>query len=95
MDREKLLQLGRLNAVQIAVLSVATSAFAALAVLFSLRRFIYRRPGTPDEDRRDDHAPEGHARDHFSEDMLVPGLTHTGPEILAEDGKIGRSAEGV
>jgi len=32
---------------------------------------------------------------HFSEDLLVPGHTFTGPEILQQDERHGRSDEGV
>ena len=32
---------------------------------------------------------------HFSEDLIVPGLTKTGPEILQDDDQDGRSPEGV
>ena len=32
---------------------------------------------------------------HFSEDLLIPGLTHTGAEIEAGDEEEGRHPEGV
>jgi hypothetical protein len=32
---------------------------------------------------------------HFSEDLLVTGLTHTGLEIVRQDNEEGRSSEGV
>ena len=32
---------------------------------------------------------------HFSEDVLVPGRTFTGPEVLQQDERQGRSDEGV
>ncbi|HEX8919618.1 MAG TPA: hypothetical protein VF898_14030 [Chloroflexota bacterium] len=32
---------------------------------------------------------------HFTEDLLVPGRTFTGPEILRQDERQGRSDEGV
>jgi hypothetical protein len=98
MSREKLIGLGRLNAYQIAGLSVVTSTVAALAVLFSVRRwFLHRADGVDEtvlvEARR--AADKRHAPDHFSENFLVQGITHTGTEILQEDGRKGHSSEGV
>jgi hypothetical protein len=97
MSREKLIGLGRLNAYQIAGLSVVTSTVAALAVLFSVRRFLHRSGGVEEPALAEAHqaADKPHVQDHFSENLLVRDITHTGAEILAEDGRKGRSSEGV
>jgi hypothetical protein len=93
----------RLSGLQIAVLAFLASAGVAVAVYFGLRRG--RIPGrfssgrttrhtdVPGESGRPSHAAD--TPHHFSEDLIVPGFTHTGDEIAEQDAEQGRSSEGV
>jgi hypothetical protein len=42
-----------------------------------------------------DPAQSSDVPSHFSEDLIIPGLTHTGQEILEQDLQQGRSPDGV
>jgi len=86
--------------------AVLTSSATALVVLYFLRlrrrgrdttRSGGGRPavgGAPVQPAVSTAAPAD-APSHFSEDLLVPGLTSTGPEIVRQDIEDGRSPEGV
>ncbi|HLJ67420.1 MAG TPA: hypothetical protein VKX16_08675 [Chloroflexota bacterium] len=90
-------KLGTLNAYQVAGLAVLTSTVAAIAVLIALRRFIAPAPAEPGS--RGKVSLSGRGRSgvphHFSEELIVPGFTETGAQVLAEDESSGRSPEGV
>jgi hypothetical protein len=101
MDKEKVDRLSDLSALQIALLAMAASTVAAVATLLGLRRLgIVRR-------RSNAHEVGVPAQpavpvttgasfpNHFSEDIVVPGLTHTGADVQAQDERDGRSPEGV
>ncbi len=101
MDSEKVDRLSALSALQIAVLAVAGSTLAAVATLIGLRRLglVGNRPrDTPDEAQPQAAVGQRDAPGiprHFSEDLVIPGVTHTGVEIREQDAREGRSAEGV
>jgi hypothetical protein len=100
MNRE---QLAELNAIQIAALTVLASTVAAVGVFM-----VVRRRGRRDEQRTEEGrlsqipiqpavntvAP-AEIPQHFSEDLVVPGFTETGAEIVKQDREEGRSPEGV
>jgi len=102
-------RLGEMNSLQIAGLTVLTSAAAALGVLFALRKtgFLQRPADSEREDERqpgkgdpaaqpavDTSAPVSAPR-HFSEDVVLPGKTETGEDVVREDDEEGRSSAGV
>jgi hypothetical protein len=100
MNRE---QLAELNAFQIAGLSLLASTLVAAGVFF-LFRGRGRGAQPADENGRVGEIPiqpavntaaPVHAPHHFSEDLLIPGLTETGAEIASQDREEGRSPEGV
>lgn len=112
MNQPTLDRLGRLNGFQIAALAFLTSATAAVAVLLTLRRFLFARAPeqsddpdsgpdaaqAPSYDMQQPETPEAMATvvpHHFSENLVVPGLTKTGLEILQDDDRNGKSPEGV
>lgn len=108
MRANKLDRLARLNAYQLAGVAVATSTGVALAVLLALRRFLFTpaasaradEPETPVSARHSDGAPYAPqwveaVPHHFTEELVVPGLTQTGEQVLREDMRNGRSREGV
>ena len=99
MDREKTDRLGELNGYQIAALAILASTLAALGVLYALRRIgILGAPPVPPEFATQPAVPHGQEErtpDHFTEELLVPGITHTGEEIAEQDRENGRSPEGV
>lgn len=101
MDGEKVDRLAGLKAWQIAGIAMAGSTVAAIATLYGLQRLGLVRGWSRTIARRSERVEaqpaEGDATAprHFSEDAVIPGLTHTGAEILAEDERHGRSAEGV
>jgi len=96
MKQEKLAVLGRLNAYQIAGLSIVMSTAAALGVLFTIRRWFSGRIGPRAQETASGVGGAGRATpEHFSEDLLLPGITHTGDQIRHEDSRAGRSPEGV
>ena len=92
-----------LSGLQLAGLALLTSTVVAVAIYFGLRR----KPVliSPSLDQSTQHTeesalPERPSRatgtpNHFSEDLIVPGLTQTGDEIAEQDAKQGRSTEGV
>lgn len=88
-----------LNAYQIAGLALATSTFVAVAVLVVLRRTILSRPTTDDsagtgaaQPAVDTEIPSQTPR-HFSEDLIIPGFTETGSDILKDQDE-GRPSAG-
>jgi hypothetical protein len=99
MEREKVDRLAELNGFQLAGLAVVASTVAALSVLYVLRKigmvgspplppWAASQPAVPHEHQ--DGTPE-----HFSETLLVPGITFTGEEVAEQDSTEGRSPEGV
>jgi hypothetical protein len=99
MQREETDRLGDLNAYQIAGLALVASTLAALGVVFLLRRSgILGSPALPpnfDKQPAVPHSPETGTPHHFSEELLVPGITYTGEEVAQQDAEVGRSPEGV
>lgn len=95
MDRKHIATLARLKPYQIAGLAILTSTAASVGVLVALRRYVFPKVSPPpDSPEADLNASKG-VSPHFSEELTVPGFTHTGEEILEEDNRHGRSAEGV
>jgi hypothetical protein len=85
------------------IAAIIASSLTALTVIFLLR---WRRQ--TQADKRDELQAEqvptqpavntsapARMPDHFTENLLVPGFTHTGPEIARQDDLEGRSPEGV
>ncbi|MDQ2745517.1 MAG: hypothetical protein M3Z66_24935 [Chloroflexota bacterium] len=101
MNQDSIDKLSELNKYQIAGLAVLGSTLAALSVVFTLRRFgLVRRRAAPDAVDAPGQTPTGAAMSseipqHFSEDLLVPGITYTGAEVQQQDDHDGRSPEGV
>lgn len=100
MDREQVDRLSGVSALQIAAIAIGGSTVAAVATLLGLKRIgLLRRsvdgvtvaPPRPPQAK----ASESSAPPHFSEDAVLPGLTYTGADILAQDERDGRSPEGV
>jgi hypothetical protein len=86
-----------------AVAAIIASSLTALTVIFLLR---WRRQ--TQAEKRDELQVEqvpiqpavntsapAQVPNHFTENVLVPGITHTGPEIAQQDDSEGRSPEGV
>jgi hypothetical protein len=100
MNEEKTDRLARLNAYQIAALALVSSSVVAVAVLLLFRRSKLSQPAVapeaeiPIQPAISTSAPVD-IPTHFSEDLLIPGLTHTGAEIAEQDREEGRSTEGV
>ena len=92
-------RLGDLKGYQIAGLALLASTLAALGVVFVLRRSgILSGPPLPPEMATQPavpHSTDEGTPNHFTEELLVPGLTYTGEEIAEQDREIGRSPEGV
>lgn len=101
MNQDSIDKLSDLNKYQIAGLALLGSTLAALSVIFTLRRFgLVSRRVTPEAVDGPGQTPDGAAMsseipNHFSEDLLVPGLTYTGAEVQQQDDHDGRSPEGV
>lgn len=109
MDAQNRIRLARLNSLQIAGLAVLTSTLAALSVLFAVRLAMGRhRPVTadvatamPESTAPDTVQPavdsemEARLPHHFTEDLIIPGFTETGQDVLRDDETAGRSPEGV
>jgi hypothetical protein len=97
MDQHSAGTLGRLNSYQVAGLAVLTSAIAAGAVLIIMRRFVFQTPDGSETSRQEAERTMSGAEipTHFSEDLIIPGKTATGPEIEDQDATEGRSPEGV
>jgi hypothetical protein len=86
---------------RIILLGIVVSASASLAILLLLRR-LGLLPGRSNDPTAQlpaqpavNTAAPAQKPDHFTEDLLVPGLTHTGTEIAQQDIEDGRSPEGV
>jgi hypothetical protein len=101
MDSEKVDRLSALSALQIAVLAIAGSTVAAIATLIGLRRLglAGNRPNGDSNtmqpqpavgDRMSAEVPR-----HFSEDVVIPGMTFTGVDTRERDEQASRSPEGV
>ncbi len=101
MNQDSIDKLSELNKYQIAGLAVLGSTLAALSVVFTLRRFgLIGRHVAPEAVDGPGQTPAGAIMSseiphHFSEDLLVPGLTYTGAEVQQQDDHDGRSPEGV
>lgn len=98
MESEKVDRLGQLKGYQIAGLALVASTVAALAVVWTLRRLGILGPRQAGGDERQPavpHGSHGETPRHFSEELLVPGMTFTGEQVAAQDHEIGRSPEGV
>jgi hypothetical protein len=91
------------RAALLGAIAIGSSVLTALGVVFIVRSRqsrtrngirglqVERIPIQPAVDT----AVPSQAPDHFSEDLLVPGRTYTGPEIVQQDIEEGRSPEGV
>jgi hypothetical protein len=101
MDKEKVDRLSGLSAVEIALLAMVGSTIAAVATSLGLRRLGITRgkPGTSQVETPPQPAVPVITKTtvpaHFSEDVVVPGLTYTGADVRAQDERDGRSPEGV
>ncbi len=101
MNQDGIDKLSDLNKYQIAGLALLGSTLAALSVIFTLRRFgLVSRRVAPEAMDAPGQTPDGAVMSseiphHFSEDLLVPGLTYTGAEVQQQDDHDGRSPEGV
>jgi hypothetical protein len=101
MDKEKVDRISGLGAVQIALLAIVGSTVAAVATLMGLRRLgiVRGNSGTSQAETPPQPAVPIITRTtvpaHFSEDVVVPGLTFTGADVRAQDERDGRSPEGV
>jgi hypothetical protein len=99
MDQEKVETRTELNGYQLAGLAVVASTVAALAVLYIVRLLgivgPQAMPDGGDTQPAVPHAPGDGASTHFSEELLVPGLTYSGVEVEEQDRTEGRSPEGV
>ncbi|MGI8824247.1 MAG: hypothetical protein ACR2JC_01110 [Chloroflexota bacterium] len=85
----------------IAALALLGSTAAAVAVLIAVRRRYAKAASRAGRANQTSVQPSvstsmpSQTPRHFSENLLVPSMTHTGPEITAEDDALGRSPEGV
>lgn len=99
MDSEKVDRLSALSALQIAALAIAGSTIAAVTTLIGLRRLGMVRRRT--SENFESAQPAAQVRmpptvpSHFSEEVVIPGVTYTGADILRQDELEGRSPEGV
>lgn len=97
-------RLARLNGYQIAGVAAVTSTVAAVIVLLAVRRIVkswaarvLERQGDPvrDPGHVTEATMEQPVPDHFSETIIIPGLTETGSEIAQQDATDGHAPEGV
>jgi hypothetical protein len=99
MESEKTDKLGELNGYQIAGLAILASTLAALGMVFLLRRsgVLGAPPLSPEMATQPavPHASDNGTPNHFTEELLVPGITYTGEEVAQQDREAGRSPEGV
>jgi hypothetical protein len=99
MDSEKVDRLSALSALQIAALAIAGSTIAAVTTLIGLRRLGMVRRRT--SENFENAQPSVQVRmpptvpNHFSEEVVIPGVTYTGADVLRQDELEGRSPEGV
>ena len=103
MERSQLTESSAYKVVGIAAIAVLTSALTAIGVLFMLRWRRSKRPYGGDRVEVEriptqpavDTSMSVQAPQHFTEEMVVPGRTYTGAEIVQQDEEAGRSAEGA
>jgi hypothetical protein len=101
MDREKVDRLSGLSALQIALLAIAGSTVAAVATLIGLRRTGMVRSRSDANQASVQLQPAVRVMtaaavpNHFSEDIVLPGITFTGADVRVRDERDGRSPEGV
>lgn len=105
MDRRTVGGLSGYHLAAITGTAVVGSVTAAVSVLLIVRRrtraMIVR--GQQESKLESSSAAEATRKEatgpeiprHFSEELLIPGLTHSGVEIVQEDESNGRSPEGV
>lgn len=101
MEREQLTEaITYRTAAGLGAIALFASALTAVLMLIVLRQ----RSAHPAGEKASGQTPARPVVDtvamarmsnHFSEDLLVPGLTHTGPEIAEQAVRQGRSPEGV
>lgn len=105
MSGRKVDRLGELNPLQIAGLAVLSSAIVAGTVTALVRRF-FHHGAHPDETADDGllvptsqpataEPLPADVPQHFTEALIVPGITESGAEISEQDANDGRSPEGV
>jgi len=103
MEQESLTTPKPLQMVGLAALAIFTSAAVAIAVLYAVRSRQRSASGSaaqlevetiPVQPGVNTSAPVD-APTHFSEDVIVPGFTETGTQVLEDDNALGRSPEGV
>jgi hypothetical protein len=99
MEREKVDRLAELNGFQLAGLALLASTVAALSVVYALRKIgVVSAPGLPPWAASQPAVPHTNHEgtpEHFSETLLVPGMTFTGEDVAEQDATEGRSPEGV
>ncbi len=101
MESEKVDRLSALSALQIAGLAIAGSTLIAVATLIGLRRLGLVRSlpqenaGTGEPQPAVPVATSASIPKHFSENVVVPGITYTGADVRRQDEQDGRSPEGV
>jgi hypothetical protein len=108
MNNRKITDLGPL---QLTGIALVVSVISAVAVLLATRRRLDASrtlTSTPGRALMDtsgaDRIPPQHEVDtampsqvpnHFSENLIVPGITETGADVERDDDTLGRSPEGV
>lgn len=98
MDSQKVDRLAGLTALQIAALALGGSTIAAVVTLIGLRRIGLvraRSDANPAPRAAGPVMPAVAVPRHFSEDVVVPGITSTGADVRKQDERDGRSPEGV
>lgn len=101
MDSEQVDRLSALSALQIAGLAIVGSTLVAVATLIGLRRLgvVRSRPmeyaGAPTAQPAVPVVTSTSVPNHFSEHIVIPGMTFTGADVRRQDELEGRSPEGV
>jgi len=95
-------RLSALKAYQIAAIAALTSTLAAVSVLFVVRESVKRWAARILRDGAASRPPgyvtpasPATTADHFTETLLIPGITESGSQIARRDAEEGRSPEGV
>jgi hypothetical protein len=103
MERNPLPQANARQMAGLSFVALVSSALTALVIVFALskrrqavveRAALERAESEPTQPAINTVTPTG-VPDHFTEDLVVPGLTFTGAQIEDQDEKLGRSPEGV
>jgi hypothetical protein len=101
MNEKKVDRLSGLGALQIAVLAIVGSTIAAVTTSMALRRIgmVHGRSGANRAAVQPQPAVPVTTKTtvptHFTEDIVLPGITYTGADVQEQDERSGRSPEGV